>query len=176
MLLGKPYTAFKKAVPDDQFPYAQFDGTGLVTTNGHYLIRVPVEPEDDDTPGPISREVLEAAYKSPEKRITANGSLKVGNTTFERPEMGRFPDVQPIYDQLPMPGDEDSVTIGLNVDYLKLIAEALGANSGDTKKRGQVFLTFRLRHDKTHDSRAIYIRAPATQDEAFAALMPVCVG
>lgn len=104
------------------------EGT-LVVTDGHRLVVVPVELDEHDAEGFVSREAFDAAVKADKGRaavsLEANGSLKLRNgATFPRPEGGEFPRwraVMPRYKR----GDEGTTTIAFNARQLAEIAAVL---------------------------------------------------
>jgi len=163
-------------------PYLDAEAEKLVATDGHRLIVVPVELEAD-TSGFIARDVLAEGRKLAKKarlaEVVLEGKQKLSNgavfpTNQERhfpPWRAAVPDFQP--------GDKGTLTVGLDVRYLKELADALGC------KDGAVVITIRLPPKGADALDPILVQALAPREkttltdyrdpDAFAVLMPMRV-
>lgn len=112
-------------------PQLDVENKRLMATDGHRLVILPVELDDGDVSGPVSREAIKAARKGPLAKskaggviaINANGSLAIEQgPTFPRPDNESFPPV----DKVVPNGKNHTVVVGLNARYLWEIAQALG--------------------------------------------------
>ena len=136
----------KIASPNDlrpalQNPYLDVDNKCVVATDGHKLVKIPVELSEGDTSGPVPL----AAIKDARQRKLANAEIRlngdatlVDNTTGEplahyaRPADVKFPDYKRV-----IPGEDAPIlSIGLNARYLHELALALTTigGRGDNKK------------------------------------------
>jgi DNA polymerase III sliding clamp (beta) subunit (PCNA family) len=138
-------------------PYLDVGNKCVVATDGHKLVKIPVELSDGDTSGPIPLEVLKDARQrkldNAEIRLNGDATL-VDNTTGEplahyaRPVDVEFPDykrVIPGREGLGEPGEDAPIlSIGLNARYLQELALALTTigGRGDNKKEPIVRLDF----------------------------------
>ncbi len=98
------------------------DKKRLSVTNGNILAVIPVDLSEGDTSGPVTTEVIKAARATRSERveITCNGGLGVDGKTFERPDLGKFPDIDRV-----IPDGEPEFSVGLNARLLFELAEAL---------------------------------------------------
>ena len=130
-------------------PYLDVGNKCVVVTDGHKLVKIPVELSDGDTSGPIPLEVLKDARQrkldNAEIRLNGDATL-VDNTTGEslahyaRPVDVKFPDYKRV-----IPGEDAPIlSIGLNARYLQELALALTTigGRGDNKKEPIVRLDF----------------------------------
>lgn len=99
----------------------------LCATNGHVLVRLPVEtsqdPDKPDVTGFVSRDALAVARKNG-GQLECSSELKTANgQAFPRPSKGEvFPPYQKV---IPAPKETD-IKVGLNPQYLWDMARALG--------------------------------------------------
>ena len=108
-------------------PHLDAEKNILWATNGHIAARIPVETADTDVSGSISLEsityaatIAAAGKTTPE--IAANGSLDVGETSFERPD-GKCPDAEALYQQNIV--RETKAIISIDAQLLHDLAAAL---------------------------------------------------
>lgn len=131
---GKPEKAAdsdRNARPILQHPYLDTERKALYATTPYLAVRLPVEIEDGDTSGPITKDALAAARKSPllsiviaDSGLTVHG--KDGPTTFPRPDFDGS--LFPIVEQV-LPADHaGDFTVALDPKQLLAIAEAMGAS------------------------------------------------
>jgi hypothetical protein len=123
-----------------------------VATDGHMLVAVP------------------AAHAAGESRYLSVHELAAARRG-EDPQTNQnraFPDWSKVVPPF-KPGDQDTITIGLNAKYLARIVEALGGE--------QVYLTFEVKDGKPTFS-PIIVRRPARSRDGreIALLLPVRVG
>ncbi len=115
------------------------DGTrALAATDGRRAVVLPVDGEEGDTDGAVTREAITAAGKARPKScgddvyVRANGSLEIpGGATFPRPEQGsdgqpfgRFPPVEDV-----TPRGEPEYRITFDAKFLAEIAAAMGCDA-----------------------------------------------
>jgi hypothetical protein len=118
----------------------------VVACAGSSLAVVPVEVDEGDTTGPITKDAIKAARKTPkqgEATILANGSLRIplAGVTLDRPtDDGAFPDYQRV-----MVKDNDRPTIALDAELLVELSRAL--NRRDAKNGGVRLHLPRYSHD-----------------------------
>lgn len=104
----------------------------VVATNGRSLAVIPVEVDDHDVSGEISKAAIVAARKlarrADESVIQANGSFVLADgSSLPRAEHPRHaPDADSV-----TPKGAASFTICLDAHLLKSLSDALGAESGD---------------------------------------------
>ena len=101
------------------------ENQNLVACAGSILAVVPVEVDEGDTTGPITKDAIKLARKGAKKNeptVLANGSLSIPaqGVTMARPDDGVFPDYQRVLIR-----DEDLPTICLDADLLVDLASAL---------------------------------------------------
>lgn len=107
----------------------------LMATDGRIAVSIPVEVEEGDTDGIISKDALTLAQKT-KSNIGANGSLQIGGTQMPRPEgdAESFPNLEEVIsDFCPMRVDEKPIEVTLDAILLKTLLDAMGA----FKKRGK---------------------------------------
>lgn len=102
---------------------------------GSILAVVPVEVDEGDTTGPITKDAIKLARKGPKKSeatVLANGSLRIPlqGVTLDRPtDDGAFPNYQRV-----LVTEENRPTIAFDADLLVELARALNrrdaANNG----------------------------------------------
>ena len=113
-----------------QNPYLDADKKLLYATNGHILTRIPVETSETDVSGYVTLDAIKYAAaigkaSNVPAEISVNGSLDIGNTSFERPQH-TFPDAERIYQETV---DKDPQTkISFNARLLYELAAALSDN------------------------------------------------
>lgn len=141
----------------------------MVATDGHVLVKVPVDCVDDhDTTGPIPVAALKAANKHGGKReplatMHANGSVMLASgVTMPRPEDIVFPDWERV---IPTDFGQQSVTFTINADLLARIQKALGSNG--------VTLTVRVDGDGMAPILVKPNDAISKADGALGVLMPM---
>ena len=146
----------------------------LCATNGRILAVHEVTLDDQDAEGWITPEACKAAEKcknrSGDAIVLANGSLRVpfAGVEFQRPDPkdGEYPRVEGV--QWFPSGEDGEVSISLNADYLKALADALGTGIGEKA----VTLTFRTPQDKR--GAPIHVAAVANK-RAHGWIMPIIV-
>ncbi len=135
---GKPWLCAAKEAgrygTEHPFLITLRDGTrALAATDGRRAVVLPVEGEEGDTDGAVTREVLQAAGKARPKScgddvyVRANGTLEAlpGPITFPRPcPEARFPDVESV-----TPNGEPEYRITLDAKFLAEIAAAMGCDA-----------------------------------------------
>lgn len=141
---GKPWLCAAKEAgrygTEHPFLITLRDGTrAIAATDGRRLVLLPVECEEGDVDGVVTRDALAAAVKAvpnggraPEVRC--NGGLEVlFGPTFPRPELdGRsFPDVESV-----VPMGEPEYRITFNARYLAEVAQAMGTDSVTVELHG----------------------------------------
>lgn len=110
-----------------QEPYLDVDKKVLYAANAWAAVRLPVEVEDGDTSGPVTKAALAAARKAKTDSIRADGSLSIvgndGTATLVRPDVGQFPNIDAV-----TPAEyEEPFRIALNPSLLSAIADAMDA-------------------------------------------------
>lgn len=175
-----PDCKIEKAICTDESRYSitsallevEADGKGkLIAANEHIMAIVPVEVEDGDTTGLISKDALETAGKQKSavyRRVMANDSLKIvtgaGVLESKRPE-GQFPNYREIVKGAPERIASERPTISFNVQSLLKLAQALGPV---TSKVADVNLWI----DKKRHGAAIIVRNTGNPN-AYGVLMPI---
>jgi DNA polymerase III sliding clamp (beta) subunit (PCNA family) len=109
----------------------------LVATDGHVLATLPVTLDEGDVSGVVPGEALKAAYKAcqvnrhSEVLVQAKiDHLQMGNVAVSRPKLEddhilAGDGVENVFPKFSA-GDENTVTIALNVDLLVACARAIG--------------------------------------------------
>ena len=110
-----------------QNPYLDADKKLLYATNGHILTRIPVETSETDVSGYVTLDAIKYAAaigkaSNVPAEISVNGSLDIGNTSFERPQH-TFPDAERIYQETV--DKNPQIKISLNARLLYELAAAL---------------------------------------------------
>lgn len=147
-----PNTEIERAAADGDIRaylnhvHLDVEGKCVVASDGMVLAMVPVEVDEEDTTGPITKDAIKHARKGAKKAeatILANGSLRMplAGVTLDRPTgEGTFPDYRRV-----LVTDEDLPTICLDADLLSDLASAM--NRRDAKNNG-----VRLHLPRTSDS------------------------
>jgi hypothetical protein len=112
----KPELIACQDVTRENLSHVELDTTSkrLVATNGHSMIVVPVEVDEEDTSGAVTERALDAARRVAKERkldeaeIKVNGSLGVEGATYDRPRR-KYTNYQHVIPTLRGP-----ITIGLN--------------------------------------------------------------
>lgn len=107
--------------------HAILDGSNLIATDGRVAVILPVERSKDDRDGYVSPEALINARK-------VNGEVKCGDSFVLANGMSlpRNPEIEAIkpYDwKMLTPTEKPSYRVGLNVESLTRICEAMGDES-----------------------------------------------
>lgn len=110
-------------------PYLDADAGKVVATDGHRMIVVPAGA-DGDSSGFVSSEAFVEGRRLAKKAkvfdYVIEGREKLSNGAVYTTEQGRkFPPWKSVVPEH-QPGDEDTVTFGLNARYLKELVDALG--------------------------------------------------
>lgn len=134
--------------------YLNTDARRLIATDGHVMAVLPVEIGEHDVSGFVSVDAIKAARKSAPKgapvEIAAIGALAVKDgPTFPRPGDGlRFPQYEQVLPSFQR-GDEGTVSVALNLDYLLDLAQAIGAHKSEIGKvsNRSVILTLKTESD-----------------------------
>jgi hypothetical protein len=147
-------------------PYLDVEAERMVATDGHRLVAVPVEIEEGDVSGYVSRDLLKVGRRKAGK---LEPSIQIINRIDLLPHEIEWPCLQgrtfPAWRGVLPPyheGDEGTVTIGLNSKLLKGIADALGSE-------GLVALTVKLDSPSTSP---LLVRAFLGQEDEIGILMP----
>ena len=142
----------------------------LVATNGKALVIVPVEIEDGDTSGAISKEGLKAARRDRkgDRSLSVNGNETVSTgpdagKTFPRPEAGNFPNYIGV---LPTKG-KAQFSISLSAELLETVCAAI--KGGDRSVCGEENFTRLTFHFKEANSAGLV----EAGNGATAAIMPL---
>ena len=147
-MLIDPRLKLEKIAGDDDIraylnePHLDVENKCLVATDGHKLVRIPVEISAGDTSGPVPIAAILDARKRKliPAEITCNGDATVLDTGtgnplshYPRPDNGKFPQYERV---MPDPDAEPVVSIGLNAKYLFELAHALTTigGRGDNKR------------------------------------------
>lgn len=106
----------------------------LEATDSYKLARIPVELDEGDTEGFVTREAIEAARKMKYDHVFCNGSLGVGNAIepfvhFPRPELGTFPDTDKLLELEPATIDGARFVFGINPRLLLELAEGMACET-----------------------------------------------
>lgn len=151
-------------------PYLDVEHEKLVATDGYRLVAVPVEIDEDDVSGYVSRELLQVGRRKSDKKV---GLVDIRKRIDLQPHGIEWPVVEarkfPAWREVLPPfaeGGPGTITIGLNARLLKGIADALGSE-------GQLALTVKV--DQVN-SAPIVVRALRGSREEVGVLMPVRVG
>ena len=146
-------------------PHLDVENKCLVATDGHKLVRIPVEISADDTSGPVPiAAILDARKRKLQSaEITCNGDATLLDTGtgnplshYPRPDNGKFPDYEKV---MPDPDAEPVVSLGLNAKYLFELAHALTTIGGRGNSKEEPI----VRLDIFDDTRAVRVtvdRAP----------------
>lgn len=106
----------------------------LEGTDSYKLGRIPVELDDDDTEGFVTRDAIEAARKGKADRLICNGSLAFttadgGTVSMPRPEPGKPVNADQLLDVSPAMIEGQRFTIGVNPVLLLELANAFGSDA-----------------------------------------------
>lgn len=154
-------------------PFLDVDAKVLVATDGHRLIKHPVEVDPADVSGYISADALKVARKLNRAdaqlviRATSDALELLDGTIMPRPtSKNSFPP----YDRvIPNYDNRDTITVALDAKYLMELCQALGGNAKDGTA---VSLTFPLPTDGDAMLDPFVVDRSAGS-EAVAILMPV---
>lgn len=128
-------TSTDETRPQIMEPFLTEDGY-LLATNGKAAIRLRVEMEEGDTAGYVNGEALATARKSKnyENSIKCNGTIILENgQTMPRFTLASASDNRPYPDiEKVIPTGDPVFSIRFNPALLEAVAEALGAERGDT--------------------------------------------
>jgi len=116
-------------------PHLDAKNKCLVATDGHKLVKIPVEVHPDDTTGHVPLAAIQDArrMKLADAEILCNGNVTLQSpdgataVSYERhdPDDWKFPD----YDRvMPDTSQAPTMRIGLNARYLLELANALAVN------------------------------------------------
>lgn len=104
-------------------PHLDVKNKRLVATNGHVMAILNVELDEGDTSGPVPISAIKTARKNLGS-ILLDGQAKTLDGTFERPDVGKYPDYAK---SLPkVPDREPEITF--NAELLFKLAQAISAN------------------------------------------------
>ena len=112
-----------------QEPWLDVKAKVIVATNGRALVKLPVEIDETDTDGPITRTALAAARKvgaknEPASIVATAGALTCANgVTEKRPDVGKFPNWTQV-----MPRDPGKIRLSFNAVTLFDMATAMGCS------------------------------------------------
>jgi len=121
-------------------PHLDVENKCLVATDGHKLVKIPVEVHADDTSGPVPLDVIKDARKRKleSAEIVCNGDATLIDSGsglplahYERIDNGQFPDYERV---LIDDSKEPVVSIRLNAQYVLELAQALAAGGGRGKE------------------------------------------
>ena len=151
-------------------PYLDVEGRAVVATDGYRMVAIPVEVDDQDVSGYVARDLLKVARKKCKKEdfeaeIRERKELVPQGIEYPPDDARTFPDwrkVLPSFSE----GEPGTVTIGLNANLLKGIADALGG-------AGVVALTVKV---DSLETSPIRVRALSGNEREIAVLMPCRVG
>jgi hypothetical protein len=105
---------------------ALLEGENLIATNGRALVKLPIERQEGDTDGLISKEAIVASRKG-NQTIQANGSLVAAGITFPRETSSDYPKWRNV---VPEPSKmENKVAVAVNIRLLWEMAQALGCEA-----------------------------------------------
>jgi len=144
----------------------------LVATNGHMLVRVPVELSEADTTGPVPlAAILEARKQKTESaEIVCNSTAKVvGGAEYPRPDVGEYPDYPKA---LPDESVEPTYTLAFNAKYLWELAQALQQTTG---AGNYPHVLVEVRSHKTKKGTVPALSVRAAKGEA-SAVIPAHIG
>jgi hypothetical protein len=109
----------------------------LVATNGHMLIKVPVDITGRDVSGFIPAEVIERARDRANElhrnKLFVKATTKrlvVGTATFDRPFFEKYPDYEECV-IAKLPSYNQRIVFGVDMNYIDRLRSALGM--GDSK-------------------------------------------
>jgi len=162
-------------------PHLDVENKCLVATDGHKLVRIPVEISADDTSGPVPIAAILDARKrklQPAEIVCREASRSNGSgdvtllspdsgkplSNYERVLLGTFPEYQRV---MPDSDAEPVVSLGLNAKYLLELAHALTTigGRGNSKKEPIVRL------DIFDDTRAVRVTVES-EPERTGVIMP----
>lgn len=131
----------KKSYSMSAGAYLDVDKRTIKVTDGNALARVPVEVHAEDTSGYVTIDAITTARKlnSP---ILCNGALETRGMVLPRPEFKDYPPVDALIDSIK---GEPVVTVGIDVDLLHRLAQALGANNLATGPKSQQIVKLEIR-------------------------------
>lgn len=115
---------------------ARLVGSSLVATNGYSLVKLPVTLDEHDVDGIVTKDAIVAACKGGtgkaargrERVLLANGDLRAPFLNYVEPRPDANDASFPKYDAaIPTfrPGDEGTVTLAFNAQYLADLAACL---------------------------------------------------
>ena len=118
-------------------PHLDVENECLVATDGHKLIRIPVEVSTADTSGPVPLDAIKDARKRKleSAEIVCNGDATLVDPTsgkhlahYDRVDYGNFPDYERV---LPDDSEKPIASVHLNARYLLELAQALSVRRGE---------------------------------------------
>ena len=130
----------KDVRPQIREPHLDVENKCLVATNGHKLVRIPVEVSSADTSGPVPLDVIKDARKRKlgSAEIVCNGDATLIDSDsglplshYKRTDNGQFPDYERI---LIDDSKKPVVSVRLNAQYVLELAQALAAGGGRGKE------------------------------------------
>lgn len=144
-----------------------------LATDGRIAAIVPVEQwGKDDMVGPLPIEATKAAMKVKPKRgtLTANGSVVVGATTFDRKALADGFRVPQVRECVPKEC-HDTLRVTIDVDLLNRLAKVLGeaqaTRGGVTTPERAMTLVIELERDNT-GSKVVMMGTPIVVQHASA--------
>ena len=154
-------------------PHLDVENKCLVATDGHKLVKIPVEVSAGDTSGPVPiAAILDARKRKLQPaQITCNGDATLFDTGpgnplsyYPRPDNGKFPD----YERVMLdPEAEPVISIGLNAKYLFELAHALTTTGGRGNNKKEPI----VRLDIFDDARAVRVTVES-EPERTGVIMP----
>lgn len=175
-----PNTKFEKCAdpkggrPNLREPWLDVDKERLVATNGHVMVVIPVEVDENDVTGHVPMDAVKAARKvtkhDPELYMEAKHANAYGGR-YPRGDLGKYPDVDQIIE--PLPKGEGEADIVLDAKMLYDLAQAL--MTCKTTESARVRLYFK-RDEKGDVDKTSAIRVepmgPNVAAGAFGVIMP----
>ena len=118
-------------------PHLDVENKCLVATDGHKLVRIPVEVSTADTSGPVPLDAIKDARKRKleSAEIVCNGDATLVDPNsgkhlahYDRVDYGNFPDYERV---LPDDSEKPIASVLLNARYLLELAQALSVRRGE---------------------------------------------
>ncbi len=150
--------------------HLDIDAKVIVATDGHMLVKIPVQIDAADHSGPVPVQALKAARTEAgrgrgEVAMSLNGACVLpSGAQFPRGEVGPFPD----YNQV-IPTARVPLRIGFNAAMLATLAQAMGTDG--------VVLTFDLAEVSANAAyiAPILVKPNESDNGALGVLMPMRV-
>jgi len=126
----------KDARPYIRDPHLDVENKCLIATDGHKLVRIPVEVSPADTSGPVPLDAIKDARKRKleSAEIVCNEDATLIDSDsgkplahYERVDNGKFPDYEWV---LPDDSEKPVISVYLNAQYVLELAQALSAGRG----------------------------------------------